>query len=552
MSGEQPHLGTWIPGAEPPTFEPTALAAAVQRIREPAHVVRDGSRGRVGVAFGGGPVHPARSGAAAGHSGAPGYLLQGTLPPLYPEWLGDRAFTEEHRLRFPYVAGEMANGIATPRLVVAMARAGMLGFFGAAGLSPARVASALDEIQQGLGGGGGGPASASWGANLIHSPGEPDLEDAVADLYVRRGVRHISTSAFMALTPAVVRCAASGLARDHQGRIVRRHRLFAKISRPEVAEPFMGPPPGALLDALVAAGKLKGEEAALAAQLPIAEDLTIEADSGGHTDNRPLGALFPVIAALRDTVGRRHGWTRPIRLGAAGGLGTPAAVAAAFSLGAAYVVTGTVNQAAVEAGLSGDGKRMLAQAGIADVIMAPAADMFEMGVKVQVLRRGTMFGPRALRLYDLYRSHDSLETMPAAVRDRLEREILGASCDEVWAAVQSHFQERDPRELDRAAREPRHRMALVFRWYLGLSSRWAIAGETGRRLDYQIWCGPAMGAFNEWVRGSFLEAPEQRTAVQIALNLLEGAAVLTRAQQLRSAGVPVPPAAFAHAPRPLG
>ena len=48
-------------------------------------------------------------------------------------------------------------------------------------------------------------------------------------------------------------------------------------------------------------------------------------------------------------------------------------------------------------------------------------------------------------------------------------------------------------------------MALVFRWYLGQSSRWANAGEPTRKLDYQVWCGPAMGAFNEWAKGSFLE-----------------------------------------------
>jgi hypothetical protein len=40
--------------------------------------------------------------------------------------------------------------------------------------------------------------------------------------------------------------------------------------------------------------------------------------------------------------------------------------------------------------------------------------------------------------------------------------------------------------------------------------------------------------------------------VQIALNLLEGAAVVTRAQQLRSYGVPMPPSAFDFRPRPLG
>jgi hypothetical protein len=95
-------------------------------------------------------------------------------------------------------------------------------------------------------------------------------------------------------------------------------------------------------------------------------------------------------------------------------------------------------------------------------------------------------------------------------------------------------------------------MALVFRWYLGKSSRWAITGEPKRRSDYQIWCGPAMGAFNAWVKGSFLADPAQRSVAQIGLNLLEGAAVVSRAQQLRSYGVPMPAAAFSFRPRPLG
>jgi PfaD family protein len=123
--------------------------------------------------------------------------------------------------------------------------------------------------------------------------------------------------------------------------------------------------------------------------------------------------------------------------------------------------------------------------------------------------------------------------------------------EQVWTETEAYFSRRDPSQNERALRDPKHRMALVFRWYLGQSSRWAIDGIPHRKLDYQIWCGPAMGAFNQWVKGSFLEAPEQRTVVQIALNLLEGAAVVTRAQQLRSYGVPVPAAAFAYRPRPL-
>ena len=57
-----------------------------------------------------------------------------------------------------------------------------------------------------------------------------------------------------------------------------------------------------------------------------------------------------------------------------------------------------------------------------------------------------------------------------------------------------------------------------------------------------------MGAFNRWVQGSFLEAPENRSVRQIALNLLEGAAHVTRAQQLRTFGAPIAQDALDYSP----
>jgi len=509
-------------------FTPAEIPAVAQRVREPMFVLRDPASGAIGV------------GLTA--SGSPPL---GMLPPLYPEWLGCRSFGEVHGVRFPYVSGAMANGIATTRLVVAMAEAGFLGFFGAAGLSLPRVEAAVAELQTTLG------DRAPWGCNLIHSPHEPALEEAVADLYIRRGVRRVSAAAYMALTPAVVRFALRGIRQLADGRIVRERHVFAKISRPEVARRFLEPAPDSILDGLVRRGLLTAEEARLGRRVAVAEDIIVESDSGGHTDNRPLAALFPGILALRDDVAAAHRYSRPIRVGAAGGLGTPTAVAAAFSLGAAFVVTGSVNQACVESGLDAEGRAMLADATIADVIMAPAADMFEMGVEVQVLRRGTMFAVRAAKLYDLYRAHDSLDAVPADERRKVETQMLRATFDEAWASTRAFWRERDPAEVTRAEANPKHKMALVFRSYLGQSSRWAIAGDTDRRADFQIWCGPAMGAFNRWVEGTFLEAPENRGVVQVARNLMEGAAVVTRAQQLRSYGVPVPAAAFDFRPRPL-
>ena len=538
MTTAIPSHGLWRQGASGVAFRPDQVQTAALHFRSPAFVVQ-AAGGHVGVGIGGDVVAPGLG------SDEAGFPLLASLPPLFPEWLGDRTLTEAHGVRFPYVAGAMANGIATTRLVIAMSRAGMLAFFGAAGLALPRVEEAVDELSATLG------DRSPWGCNLIHSPNEPALEEAVADLYLRRGVVRVSAAAYMKLTPSIVRYACTGLSQDASGRILRRNHVFAKVSHPDVAQHFINPAPQVMLDALVSRGLLTADEARLARHVAVAEDITAESDSGGHTDNRPLTALFPTLVELRDELAEKNGFARPVRIGAAGGLGTPQGVAAAFSMGAAYVLTGSVNQACVESGLDADGRSMLAEAGLSDVVMAPAADMFEQGVEVQVLQRGTMFAARARKLHHLYRDCDSMDAIPAADRARLEKQVFRQPLDEVWAETRAFWMDRDPGEAERGDRDLKHRMALVFRSYLGRASRWAITGEIDRRVDYQIWCGPAMGAFNRWVAGSFLAEPANRSVVEVALNLLEGAAVVTRAQQLRSCGVPVPSSAFRFRPRPL-
>ena len=533
-----------MPGDREADYSPEGILECVRRFREPVHVVRSRAGYEPGLGLGGRLLTVASSADSLAGSG---YELLGWLPALYPEWLGDRSFSRTHGVRFPYVAGEMANGIATVASVVAMARAQMLGFFGAAGLALPAVERAVGELSHSLRG------LDNWGVNLIHAPADSGHEEGLVDLLVRSAVPKVSASAYMELTPAVVRCAVAGLRPDSSvsGGIGRARHLFAKVSRPEVAAKFLSPAPPDILRMLVERGQITRAEADLAARMPLAEDVTVEADSGGHTDNRPLAVVLPAIRVLRDELARRHGYARPVRVGAAGGLGDPAGVAAAFAAGAAYVVTGTINQLSREAGLSDAAKGLLAAADLADVAMAPAADMFEYGIKVQVLRRGTLFPARASQLYEAYLAYPSLEDIPDAMRERLEKEVLRSTFEDCWEQTRQFWLERDPREADRAEHDSRHRMALVFRSYLGLSSRWAITGEPTRLTDYQIWCGPAIGAFNRWVAGSPLAESERRTVVQIALNLLEGAAMVTRAHQLRSYGVAVPGEAFAPRPRLL-
>ncbi|MCG8531068.1 MAG: PfaD family polyunsaturated fatty acid/polyketide biosynthesis protein [Desulfovibrionales bacterium] len=463
-------------------------------------------------------------------------------PAMGMQDLGDPHFKKRHGLTYAYVAGAMANGIASADMVKAMGKNGMMGFFGAGGLDIPTIEKNILDIKSDLG-------THPFGFNLIHSLGDPEHEMATVELYLKHGINKISAAAFMRMTPALVYYRIKGIHRGAQGEIITPNAVIAKVSRIEIARQFFAPPPEKIVTQLLEKGLITPEEATLSQHIPMAQDLTAEADSGGHTDNRPALALLPTLLNLRDEFMGQYHYPEPLCVGLAGGIATPESCAAAFSMGAAYVLTGSINQSCVEAGIADSVKALLATAEQPDVAMAPAADMFEIGARVQVLKRGTLFPVRAEKLYRLYQAHDAFEAIPEKYQREIQDKYLLTDFNSAWESTRAFFLSRgNHREVEKALADPKHKMALVFRSYLGQSSRWAILGTPNRKMDYQIWCGPAIGAFNQWVKGSFLAPPENRRVATLALNLLFGACVCTRISFLRSQGIPIPPKACAISP----
>ncbi|MBW2192466.1 MAG: PfaD family polyunsaturated fatty acid/polyketide biosynthesis protein [Deltaproteobacteria bacterium] len=530
-------IGWWVEGASIPETGNHAIKSSVLKITEP--VILLDLNGQIGIGRGGTITIGANAPSAKKR-----YPLLAYAPALHPENLGDPYFKKTHNLRYAYIAGAMADGITSVEMVEAAGRAGMIGFFGAAGLPPGKIEAAIVQLKQRLN-------DLPFGFNLINSPNEPELEKTTVDLYLKHGIRRISASAYLDLTLPLVYFRVKGIHRDPDGRIICPNKIIAKVSRVEVAAKFFSPPPDKMLTQLIDRHMITEEEASLSRFIPMAEDMTAEADSGGHTDNRPALSLLPTLLALRNELADKFKYQNPLNVGLGGGIATSDSAAAAFAMGAAYILTGSINQSCVEAGTSEQVRQMLAEAGQADVTMAPAADMFEMGVKVQVLKRGTMFPFRAAKLYDLYCNFDSYEDIPEKERMILERDFFRSNFKEVWENTKLFFEERDPRQNELAEKDPKHKMALVFRSYLGRSSTWAKSGDPSRKIDYQIWCGPAIGAFNEWIRGSFLEKPENRKTATVAMNLLCGAAVATRVNWLRSQNIVLPPETGSFAPMEL-
>ncbi len=452
------------------------------------------------------------------------YPLLSYAPPIHPENLGNSAFKSRYGIKYPYVAGAMAHGISSVELVKAAANAGMIGVFGSAGLSLMDLEKAIFRLKSEA-------AEIPYGFNLVFS-GTPDQELAIIKLYLRHGIRIVSAAGYLRLTLSLLYYRIKGIYRKTDGTIICPNKIIAKTSRLEIAKQFLSPPPEKMINQLVDRGLISQEEATLAENIPVAEDLTAEADSGGHTDNRAAISLLPSMIDLRDDLFQTYQYSTMPCIGLGGGIATPRAIAAAFALGADYVLTGSINQSCLESGTSSTVKQMLAKALQTDVVMAPSANMFERGIKVQVLKRGSMFPQRAARLYEIYRSYESIEQLPDDVKNEIESRIFQNSFDDEWEMTCTFFESYDPAQIKSAENNPKRRMSLIFRSYLGKSSKWAINGDQSRKKDYQIWCGPSMGAFNEWTKGSFLENPENRQFETVAMNLLLGACICMRRQWL--------------------
>jgi len=442
-----------------------------------------------------------------------------------------KAFMDFYGVKYPMYTGAMAKGIASADLVIAGGQNGMLCSLGAGGLPIHVVQKALDKIQASL-------PNGPYAVNLIHSPFDEGLELGNIELFLNRGVRVVEASAFMKLTVNIVRFRVAGLSRCAKtGKTLSANKIIFKVSRTELAEMALRAPPADLVAKCVAKGWVTAEQAELSKNVSMCDDVAVEADSGGHTDNRPMPVLLPVIIATRDRLAKETGFH--VRVGAGGGIGCPAGAGAAFAMGADFVLTGTINQMCRQSGTCDIVRKQLSEATYSDIAMAPAADMFDQGVELQVLKKGTMFPARSKTLYELFVKYPSLEALPDKIKEKLEKTVFRKPIQEVWdETVKFHLEQlKDPVKIQRCEEDPKLKMSLVFRWYLGLSSAWANAGVKERALDYQVWCGPAIGSFNEFIKGTYLD-PKNANAFpdvwEANMQVLRGTQLARRCAQVKA------------------
>ena len=464
------------------------------------------------------------------------------LPPQKLSSLGNESFQEAHGVKYSYCVAPFEGRVCSPELVAELAKNGILGFCPVEYMDNHEVNETISKLRSLSEG-------KPFGVGYKYHPHHPDLEEHMLELFVSADVPRLFLSHYVQATKAMVHYRLTGLRADEKGNPIAKHQLFIRVPHAGLAEYFAQPAPRSLVEALVAEGRLTEEEGELGRKLPLSQDIIVDGDvsrTGGKLD---VVSLFPTLRySLRKA---RIGRGMDVRIGMAGELATPEAINAAFKMGADFVVTGAVNGLTVEARGSALRKELLAKAKAEDFVAAPSFEYLEADYRVRVTKFGTMFATKANRMEELYRSTDSLEELSREGLTFLEDKVFQCSLVEAYENAEPFLRKWWPNLVEEARGSSKARASLLLKWYLYESNQWAIDGIKGRQMDFQVRGDGSIGSFNLWRENTDFGDISKITVVQLALNLLKGAAVISRMQVLKEHGVPIPKEAIYWKPQQI-
>lgn len=432
--------------------------------------------------------------------------------------LGNQSFKEDYGLKYAYLAGAMHRGISSAEMLIRLGKKGMLGFFGTFGLSIRDIEQAIISIKKELKNG------QPYGMNLRSEPDHQDREKELIDLYIKHDVRVIEASSYLSVSAPLIYYKAHQLKAEKGGRVIPHNKIIAKVSRPEVAAAFLSPPPQSIVKRMCQHGLLTEEQGKWLSRVPVADDIIVEADCGSYTDQGSLPVMLPFFVNLRDEMMETYKYGKKIRVGAAGGIGTPESAASAFLMGADFIMTGSINQCTVEAETSDFVKEMLSETGICDTAYAPSDTLFEFGTKVQVLKKGTLFPVRANKLFQIYQQYESLSEIDEKTKIQLENYYFNKSFHEIY----ENIIDKQPNLAKKAEHNQKYKMLLIFKWYLQNGCLLALEGQEKQKVNFQVHCGPSLGAFNHWVKGTDLESWRNRHVDDIGEKMMNETESLLR------------------------
>ena len=101
--------------------------------------------------------------------------------------------------------------------------------------------------------------------------------------------------------------------------------------------------------------------------------------------------------------------------------------------------------------------------------------------------------------------------------------------EEVWELVKAYkLSKGKASQLEQAEANPKVKMAMIFKWYFNHTMELAFEGDLSKKVNFQVHTGPALGAFNQWVKNTSLASSRNRHVDEIGIKIMDGAATLMK------------------------
>ncbi|MEN8907794.1 MAG: hypothetical protein ABF289_17730 [Clostridiales bacterium] len=436
-------------------------------------------------------------------------ICSGIIPKLLPEDLGSSRFLHRFGLKYAYVAGAMYNAISSKEMIIELAKNGYLGIYGTKDVEFDQIENDIVKIKSII-------PERIFGCNIVHNVIEEQFEMKLIKMLLKYKINILEVSSFVNITLPLAYYRIVGIKERIEGGFVIGNKIMVKVSRVEIAKNFLKPAPEKIIRELINMSLINERQAKIAKEIPMADAITLEDNENNITQS------FSYLVDQRDELYKNSNTKYDVFLGLTGGIGSPVIALNMFNNGADYIVTGTINQCTVESGISDKAKNSLSSCDISDVISLHFNGDFNINKKINVLKKGTLFPMRVNKLYNIYNKYKNLKNVDSSDIDKIESQIFKKSIREILNEVEIYFKKNDPNQLNN------DRLYLLIKWYLIISAKLSLEGTSNRELDYQILCSNAMGIFNYWVKGSYLENHQNRYVADIAEHMLKGTAYLQR------------------------
>lgn len=427
--------------------------------------------------------------------------------------LGSKAFKEEYNVKLAYVAGSLYHGISSATMVAKLANARILGILGSRGLSTKELAEQIQEVKKNI------SPQQPFGTNISYRHGN-EQEMELVELLLKEEVTVLETSGFTEITEALAYYKLSGI-KKNGNQISCGNRVIAKITSEEEAALFLEPVPAAIAKKLYKSKKISKLQCDNANKFPLANDLCILANSAGNTQIGNPVSLFPAIKNLQNAKASASTFNTQTRLGIAGSIGTPETAASAFTCGADFILTGSINLCTAEAELDSKIKDKLNNLTFNDTDFITSELLSDSSSKEQIVKTGSFFFSHWDRLNSIYASHNSVDELDADTISFIEKKCFHKSLSAVFEDIEQKLSKTQSEMLNN---DPKLKLKQLFIHYKALAHKAGTGNINTSIADYCLPCSPSLAAMNQWLSKSPMANWEQRNIELIAEKIMDGAA----------------------------